>query len=150
MAAVWFLMVVDSTSWCLSSSSCFPRRENNAVRMDPTRIVIPSGRRSLCFSMSSRPPSSSPSSSPQPEEDDEKAKNSSKPFISPKDLNYLWKLGAGSVGGAAVIKYGSILFPQTTRPNILQALIMISLPMIVAVLLLTRQSHIEEQRKKHF
>ncbi|KAK0595874.1 hypothetical protein LWI29_010784 [Acer saccharum] len=53
-----------------------------------------------------------------------------------EDLNYLLKLGAGSVVGAAVIKYGSILFPEITRPNIFQALIMISTPVIVAVFLL--------------
>ncbi|XP_042497273.1 uncharacterized protein LOC122076056 [Macadamia integrifolia] len=147
MAAAWDLMVVGSSLWYLSSSSCSPRREINAVRMDPTRIVICSGRRSLRTRKSS---SSPPSSNPQPEEDDDTTKNNTKAFTSPEDLNYLWKLGAGSVGGAAVIKYGSILFPEITRPNILQALIIISLPVIVAVLLLARQSRIEEQRKEPF
>ncbi|XP_059643748.1 uncharacterized protein LOC132285571 isoform X2 [Cornus florida] len=60
-------------------------------------------------------------------------------FTSP-ELNYLWKLGVGSVAGAAAIKYGSILFPEITRPNILLALIMISAPVIVAVLLLIKHS----------
>ncbi|KAL5857288.1 hypothetical protein ACOSQ3_004746 [Xanthoceras sorbifolium] len=64
---------------------------------------------------------------------------------SQEDLNYLLKLGAGSVVGAAGIKYGSILFPAVTRPNILQALIMISAPVIVAVFLLIKQSRAEQQ-----
>ncbi|PKI32003.1 hypothetical protein CRG98_047612 [Punica granatum] len=57
-----------------------------------------------------------------------------------EDLSYLGKLGAGSVAGAAAIKYGSIIFPDITRPNILQALIMISTPVIVSVFLLIKQS----------
>ncbi|XP_021298433.1 uncharacterized protein LOC110427270 [Herrania umbratica] len=65
-------------------------------------------------------------------------------FIPQEDLNYLWKLGAGSVVGAAIIKYGSILFPEITRPNILQALVMISTPVIIAVLLLIKQSRVEQ------
>ncbi|KAI3423610.1 uncharacterized protein J3R85_010803 [Psidium guajava] len=60
-----------------------------------------------------------------------------------EDLNYLWKLGAGSIAGAAIIKYGSILFPEITRPNIVEALGLISTPVIVAVLLLTKQSGAE-------
>ncbi|XVF26542.1 hypothetical protein REPUB_Repub14bG0026400 [Reevesia pubescens] len=63
-------------------------------------------------------------------------------FIPQEDLNYLWKLGAGSAVGAAIIKYGSILFPEITRPNILQALFMISTPVIIAVLLLIKQSRV--------
>ncbi|XP_031385559.1 uncharacterized protein LOC116199373 isoform X2 [Punica granatum] len=57
-----------------------------------------------------------------------------------EDLSYLGKLGAGSVAGAAAIKYGSIIFPDITRPNILQALIMISTPVIVSVFLLIKQT----------
>lgn len=57
-----------------------------------------------------------------------------------EDLDYLWKLLAGSVVGAAVIKYGSIVFPGITRPNIVQALIMISTPIIVACFLLVKRS----------
>ncbi|KAJ4845505.1 hypothetical protein Tsubulata_013018 [Turnera subulata] len=60
-----------------------------------------------------------------------------------QDLDYIWKLGVGSVAGAAVIKYGSILFPEITRPNILVALIMISTPVIVAIVLLINQSRQE-------
>ncbi|GAV73444.1 hypothetical protein CFOL_v3_16930 [Cephalotus follicularis] len=33
-------------------------------------------------------------------------------IISQEDWSYLWKLGAGSVLGAAFIKYGSILGPE--------------------------------------
>ncbi|GAA0142432.1 hypothetical protein LIER_03336 [Lithospermum erythrorhizon] len=61
-------------------------------------------------------------------------------FISKEDVSYLVKLGAGSVAGAAAIKYGSIVFPEITKPNIVQALTMISAPVIVAVLLLIKQS----------
>ncbi|KAF8039873.1 hypothetical protein BT93_B2170 [Corymbia citriodora subsp. variegata] len=64
--------------------------------------------------------------------------------ISQGDLNYLWKLGASSIAGAAIIKYGSILFPEVTRPNIVEALGMISTPVIVAVLLLIKQSRVEQ------
>ena len=57
-----------------------------------------------------------------------------------EDLSYLWKLGVGSFVGAAVIKYGSILFPEITRPNISLALVMISTPVVAAVWLLIKQS----------
>ncbi|KAJ4718421.1 Homoserine O-acetyltransferase [Melia azedarach] len=62
-----------------------------------------------------------------------------------EDLNYLWKLGVGSFAGAVVIKYGSVLFPEITRPNIFQALLMISAPVVVAVWLLFKQSRVEKQ-----
>lgn len=60
-----------------------------------------------------------------------------------EDLKYLVKLGAGSVAGAAAIKYGSIIFPEITRPNLAQALFMISAPVVVAVLLLFKQSRVD-------
>ncbi|XP_074556485.1 uncharacterized protein LOC141812345 [Curcuma longa] len=56
------------------------------------------------------------------------------------DLGYLWKLAAGSVGGASLIKYGSVFLPDITRPNLTQALLMISLPVLVAVAILVRES----------
>ncbi|KAJ4754393.1 homoserine O-acetyltransferase [Rhynchospora pubera] len=56
------------------------------------------------------------------------------------DSGYLWKLAAGSVGGASAIKYGSILLPDITRPNIIQGLLMVSLPVAVAVLILLKES----------
>lgn len=61
-----------------------------------------------------------------------------------EDLSYVLKLGGGSMVGAAIIKYGSILFPEITRPNIVQALIMISAPVVIAVLLLIKQSHVKQ------
>ncbi|GMY34085.1 Homoserine O-acetyltransferase [Fagus crenata] len=84
---------------------------------------------------------------PQTEEEEETENqnfnNKSGSFTSQEDLKYLWKLIAGSVVGAAVIKYGSVVFPEITRPNIVQALIMISTPVIVAVFLLIKQSRAE-------
>lgn len=58
-------------------------------------------------------------------------------------MDYLVKLGAGSVVGAAAIKYGSVVFPEVTRPNVTEALAMISFPVVAAVLLLIRQSRSE-------
>lgn len=55
-------------------------------------------------------------------------------------MKYLVQLGGASVAGAAAIKYGSIVFPQITQPNLAQALLMIFTPVIVAVLLLFKQS----------
>ncbi|KAK1360105.1 Glycosyltransferase-like domain-containing protein 1 [Heracleum sosnowskyi] len=57
-----------------------------------------------------------------------------------EDVKYVLKLAGGSVLGAAVIKYGSALFPDITTPNILLALSMISGPVILAVLLLIKES----------
>ncbi|KAI3448800.1 hypothetical protein Pfo_005465 [Paulownia fortunei] len=71
------------------------------------------------------------------------AANDKAAFVSQEDLNYLVKLGAGSVAGAAAIKYGSIIFPEITRPNLAQALVMISAPVVVAVLLLIKQSRVD-------
>ncbi|MBA0800254.1 hypothetical protein Gohar_010700 [Gossypium harknessii] len=65
-------------------------------------------------------------------------------FIPQEDLSYVLKLGGGSMVGAAIIKYGSILFPEITRPNIVQALIMISAPVVIAVLLLIKQSRVKQ------
>ncbi|CAI9757604.1 unnamed protein product [Fraxinus pennsylvanica] len=64
-------------------------------------------------------------------------------FISSGDLNYFLRLGAGSLAGAAAIKYGSIIFPEITQPNIVQALVMITTPVIVAVVLLIKQSRVD-------
>lgn len=58
-------------------------------------------------------------------------------------MAYLWKLGLGSVVGAAVIKYGSVVFPEITRPNIVLALIFALAPVVVAFLLLINQSRSE-------
>lgn len=60
-----------------------------------------------------------------------------------EDVKYLVQLGGASVAGAAAIKYGSIVFPEITQPNLAQALFMIFAPVIVAVLLLFKQSRVE-------
>ncbi|KAL9267961.1 Signal recognition particle subunit SRP54 2-like protein [Drosera capensis] len=56
------------------------------------------------------------------------------------DSIYIGKLAVGSIVGAGVIKYGSIVFPSITSPNLFQALLMVSIPMVVAVLLLLKGS----------
>ncbi|KAL1191342.1 hypothetical protein V5N11_010268 [Cardamine amara subsp. amara] len=62
-----------------------------------------------------------------------------------EDLNYLLKIGVGSVAGAAIIKYGSVLFPQITKPNLTQALFIIIAPVVISVILLILSS----SSKKH-
>ncbi|GLJ25306.1 hypothetical protein SUGI_0484380 [Cryptomeria japonica] len=66
-------------------------------------------------------------------------------FISPEDVSYLWKLTLGCITGAIVIKYGSILLPDITRPNIIQALFMIGIPVSASILLLLVASSMERQ-----
>ncbi|KDP37063.1 hypothetical protein JCGZ_06119 [Jatropha curcas] len=85
---------------------------------------------------------SSINASNSPREEETSITDSSNGF-SPEDLNYLWKLGGGSVAGAAVIKYGSIIFPEITRPNIILALVMVSAPVIIAIVLLIKQSRLK-------
>ncbi|KAK6143301.1 hypothetical protein DH2020_023649 [Rehmannia glutinosa] len=81
--------------------------------------------------------------SSKPQRQGADAANDKAPFVSQEDLNYLVKLGAGSVAGAAAIKYGSIIFPGITQPNLILALLIISAPVVVAVLLLIKQSRVE-------
>lgn len=83
------------------------------------------------------------SKDPQTEEQEESSidDNAEDASTFEEDLSYLWKLGVGSFVGAAVIKYGSILFPEITRPNISLALVMISTPVVAAVWLLIKQSN---------
>ncbi|CAH8354926.1 unnamed protein product [Eruca vesicaria subsp. sativa] len=57
-----------------------------------------------------------------------------------EDLSYLLKIGGGSVLGAAIIKYGSVLFPEITTPNLTQALFIIFAPVVISVILLIRSS----------
>ncbi|KAL0547442.1 hypothetical protein IC582_017378 [Cucumis melo] len=66
-------------------------------------------------------------------------------FINQEDVEFFLKLGAGSIAGGFGIKYGSIIFPEITKPNIVQALIMISTPVVVAIWLLIKQSREETQ-----
>ncbi|XP_011091834.1 uncharacterized protein LOC105172173 [Sesamum indicum] len=84
--------------------------------------------------------------SPEPQKGgggDGAAANDEGIFVSQEDWQYLAKLGAGSVAGAAAIKYGSIVFPEITRPNLAQALLMISAPVVVAVWLLIKRSRLD-------
>lgn len=60
-----------------------------------------------------------------------------------EDVKYLVQLGVASVAGAAAIKYGSIIFPGITQPNLAQALFMIFAPVIVALFLLFKQSRVD-------
>ncbi|CAN6459661.1 unnamed protein product [Victoria cruziana] len=76
----------------------------------------------------------------QPSEEEEGKGKKLAAFSSPGDVGYLWKLLAGSILGAVLVKYGSILVPEITRPNITQALLMICLPVVVSVLLLINAS----------
>ncbi|KFK38943.1 hypothetical protein AALP_AA3G180200 [Arabis alpina] len=62
-----------------------------------------------------------------------------------EDLNYLLKLGVGSVAGAAIIKYGSVLVPEVTRPNLTQALFIIIAPVVISLILLIRSSSSKNQ-----
>nr|GMD32421.1 CDKN2A-interacting protein [Ipomoea batatas] len=64
------------------------------------------------------------------------------PFVPQEDLVYLVKLGAGSLAGAAAIKYGSVIFPEVTKPNLIEAIAIITAPVVVAVVLLIKQSRV--------
>ncbi|CAN8259173.1 unnamed protein product [Cochlearia groenlandica] len=57
-----------------------------------------------------------------------------------EDLNYLLKIGVSSMAGAAIIKYGSVLLPEITRPNLTQALFIILSPVVISVILLFQSS----------
>ncbi|KAH7675085.1 hypothetical protein IHE45_08G115300 [Dioscorea alata] len=61
-------------------------------------------------------------------------------LLNQDDISYLLKLGAGCTVIALAIKYGSIIFPMITQPNILQALVMISTPVVISVLILIKES----------
>ncbi|KAM5578650.1 hypothetical protein ABKV19_008792 [Rosa sericea] len=115
---------------------------NNFMASSKAAIHIPD-----CFS-SARAKGSFPIRALDPrrrQEEEEAEENSSivnnaTGFNSQNDLEYLGKVLAGSIVGGAVIKYGSIIFPEITRPNIILALIMIFTPVILATLLLIKQS----------
>ncbi|XP_028766396.1 uncharacterized protein LOC114732195 [Neltuma alba] len=78
-------------------------------------------------------------------EAEENSRNSTRTFLSSEDWGYLAKLLAGSVLGAAAIKYGSAVYPVITRPNIVQALFMILTPVVVAVFLLIKESNLDTE-----
>ena len=52
----------------------------------------------------------------------------------------------GSIVGAALIKYGSLLLPDITRPNVFEAFAIVGLPVVVAMALLTISSLQENGR----
>nr|XP_009783197.1 PREDICTED: uncharacterized protein LOC104231834 [Nicotiana sylvestris]XP_016447730.1 PREDICTED: uncharacterized protein LOC107772768 [Nicotiana tabacum] len=79
-------------------------------------------------------------SDPKTDQPNPSTDESGLPFLPQEDLNFLLKLGVGSVAGGAAIKYGSVIFPEITRPNITLALFMISAPVVVAAVLLFLQS----------
>lgn len=57
--------------------------------------------------------------------------------LASQDWKYLGKFMAACTGGAIAIKYGSVLVPSITEPNLVQALIMITTPVLVSVALLS-------------
>jgi hypothetical protein len=61
-------------------------------------------------------------------------------FHGQEDVGYVIKLALGSVGGALAIKYGSLLLPDITKPNVSAALVIVALPVVVAMALLTISS----------
>lgn len=56
------------------------------------------------------------------------------------ELRYFGKLSVGCVAGAILVKYGSLIVPEITRPNLDQALLMICTPVIASIVLLTLAS----------
>ncbi|CAH9147082.1 unnamed protein product [Cuscuta epithymum] len=83
-------------------------------------------------------------SDPKREAPDPKSGGRNPSFVSlQEDLGYLVKLGVWSTAGAAAIKYGSIFFPEMTNPNLAEAISIITAPVVVALLLLIKQSPVE-------
>ncbi|XP_010250192.1 PREDICTED: uncharacterized protein LOC104592495 [Nelumbo nucifera] len=148
-AAARVLVIMSSTSSSISGQTA--RKNSNCKRVSPAKNIVPTR---FWFSAETKTRNfqlRASSSQPQQPEQDDSAKNNNNGndvLLPSEDLSYLWKLGAGSLGSAAVIKYGSILFPEITRPSLLQALIMITTPVIIAIFLLVRQS--QGQSKEPF
>ncbi|KAL8555269.1 hypothetical protein ACS0TY_003178 [Phlomoides rotata] len=122
-----------SGNWSLISSCMRMRPNNSFVRRTGYRInmhpvTTSSGRASLPRA----------SSDPQRERTEDK-----KAFVSQEELKYLIQVGGVATAGAAAIKYGSIIFPEITRPNLGQALIMIFAPVLVAIFFLIKQSRLD-------
>ncbi|KAM0017343.1 hypothetical protein Hdeb2414_s0027g00687071 [Helianthus debilis subsp. tardiflorus] len=105
-------------------------KKNAALHMRTPSLPTSGGRR-RCFAVRSTKEDANSKSEDYGDDDDD-------------DVSFLLKLGGGSFAGAAAIKYGSILVPEITRPNITQALIMISTPVILALLLLIKQSRLQQ------
>ncbi|XP_059291266.1 uncharacterized protein LOC132044770 [Lycium ferocissimum] len=96
--------------------------------------------KSVQLTSSSKTPMIARASDPRNDQANPSTDEPGLPFLPQEDLNFLVKLGVGSVAGGAVIKYGSVILPEITTPNISLALFMISAPMVVAVVLLFLQS----------
>ncbi|PSS17834.1 CDKN2A-interacting protein [Actinidia chinensis var. chinensis] len=126
----------------ICSSLSAGRRLNRRENICPARIAV--GVPFVFKSTSFKSSVLVRASEPQRDEVNSSTNDGDRSFTSQEDLNYLWKLGAGSIVGAAAIKYGSVLFPEITRPNILEAMTMVFAPVVVAVLLLIRQSRLEK------
>ncbi|KAE8728887.1 hypothetical protein F3Y22_tig00004046pilonHSYRG00090 [Hibiscus syriacus] len=127
----------------LLCSAVSHRRMNSASRVNGyVKFLIDANNRSSTTSFQRSFPIRAVDS--QTDEENPSFDEPNSAFITQEDVSYMWKLGGGSVVGAAIIKYGSILFPELTRPNIIQALIMILTPVIIAVLLLIKGSRVKQ------
>ncbi|KAL2936359.1 putative GTP-binding protein EngB [Bienertia sinuspersici] len=129
----------------LAPTSCFSFTSINNTKKLVTTTKTPSRTRTLNYPheipqfhttplipvvrASSGPNSPEPSSPTKPH-------NSVPPPTLQEDLIYLLKLAGGSFLGSALVKYGSAILPDITRPNLTLALLMISTPVAIAVLLL--------------
>ncbi|CAH9088508.1 unnamed protein product [Cuscuta europaea] len=88
-------------------------------------------------------------SDPKREAPDPKSGGRNPSFVSlQEDLEYLVKLGVWSAAGAAAIKYGSIMIPQMTKPNLAEAISIITAPVFVALVLLINQSRIQSSEEE--
>ncbi|KAI0524374.1 hypothetical protein KFK09_003741 [Dendrobium nobile] len=137
MATAISAIVGRSTSLCCALSPPPRKGKEGPLSMITRRsCTAAAGRLSWCGSGKRMP-----SNSDQQPEEAEGAELLDDVFLPPDDVDYLWKLVAGSVGGGPVLKYGCILFPDIARPNIAQALLMVSLSVLVAVLILIKESY---------
>ncbi|KAD6794620.1 hypothetical protein E3N88_05516 [Mikania micrantha] len=128
----------------------FVRSSATAFRQNDSKNAVQIRSKSFAFPFT---PASSPPSGGRPfsvaasrstkEETNSKSDDPALSFTSQDDVSFLLKLGAGSFAVAAAIKYGSILVPEITRPNIIQALVMISAPVVIAVLILIKESGVQ-------
>ncbi|PSS07522.1 Glutamyl-tRNA reductase [Actinidia chinensis var. chinensis] len=125
----------------ICSSLSAGRQLNRRHNMFPARIAV--GVPFLFQSTSFKSSGLVRASEPQRDEVNSSTNDPNRAFASQEDLNYLWKLGAGSAVGAAAIKYASVIFPEIARPNILEAMAMVFAP-VVAVFLLIRQTRLEK------
>ncbi|MCL7039738.1 hypothetical protein MKW94_005476 [Papaver nudicaule] len=119
-----------STTGFFTSSSHFNRSVHSLVghiKARPSRSFTKTSRTKLLAGRNSSSKLKEDNKKKNQEEDDD-------------DLTYLLKVGVGSIGGAAVIKYGCVLLPEITKPNLGLSLAMIFTPVLVAVLLLIKQS----------